>query len=113
LKACNRRSGKYLAEEVVVADTPLKRLKGLLGRDDLRPGEALLLSPCNWIHTIGMKFPIDLVFLGKDNSVIRAEENIPPYRFSSFNLRARKVLELPVGAIATSETTAGDTIEFF
>ncbi len=111
MKAFNSRSRQYIATEVNTADTALKRMKGLLGRESLPLGEALFLKPCNWIHTIGMKFPIDIVFLGKDSTVVGAEESIPPNRFSSFVLRARSALELPAGTIAASETRLGDVIE--
>jgi len=111
VKAYNRRSGKYLASEVVAATTVFKRMKGLLGRDSLSAGEALWIKPCKSVHTIGMRFPIDLVFLDRDFKVVGLKENIPPNRFSSFVFRASGVLELPVGTIAWSETESGDAID--
>lgn len=110
MKAYNRRSGKNLASEVEAATTVLKRMKGLLGRDSLPAGEALWIKPCKSVHTIGMKFPIDLVFLDRDMRVVRLAENIPPNRFSPFVFRASGVLELPVGAISESETIVGDIV---
>ncbi len=111
MKAFNLRSNRHLALNVEVADSPLKRMKGLLGRDSLRPGEALLLRPCNWIHTVGMRFPIDIVFLSKDNTILKAEENVPPNRFSAFVFRAVSAVELPAGTVSATDSRAGDQIE--
>jgi uncharacterized membrane protein (UPF0127 family) len=111
MRAFNPRSGKYIASNVIEAATIFMRMKGLLGRDSLPPGEALWLRPCKSVHTIGMKFPIDILFLGRDNRVVGVEENIPPNRFSAFVYKAAGALELPAGAISESGTRAGDIIE--
>jgi uncharacterized membrane protein (UPF0127 family) len=111
LKAFNKRSGKYIASDVIEADTIFKRMKGLLGRDTLPAGEALWLRPCKSVHTIGMKFPIDILFLDKDRKVVGVEENIPPNRFSSFVFRADGALELPAGTVSESATRVGDTVD--
>lgn len=86
-------------------------MKGLLGRDTLPAGEALWLTPCKSVHTIGMKFPIDILFLDKNRKVVGVEESIPPNRFSSFVFRAEGALELPAGTVSQSETRLGDTVE--
>lgn len=112
MKAFNSRSRQVIASNVIEADTALKRMKGLLGKENLPAGEALLLRPCKSVHTIGMKFPIDILFLGKGNKVVGAEEGVLPYRFSSFVLKAKCALELPAGTIASSGTELGDIIEF-
>jgi uncharacterized membrane protein (UPF0127 family) len=111
MRAFNPRSGKYIASNVVEADTIFKRVKGLLGRDSLPLGEALWLRPCKSVHTIGMKFPIDILFLAKDNEVVGVQENIPPNRFSAFVFKAAGVLELPADAISESGTKVGDLLE--
>jgi uncharacterized membrane protein (UPF0127 family) len=111
VKAFNPRSGKYIATKVIEATTVFKRMKGLLGRDSLPAGEALWLRPCKSVHTIGMKFPIDILFLGKDRKVVGVEENIPPNRFSSFAFRADGALELPAGTVSESDTRVGDVVD--
>jgi uncharacterized membrane protein (UPF0127 family) len=111
MKVFNPRSGKYIAYDVVEADTIFKRMKGLLGRNSLPPGEALWLRPCKSVHTIGMKFPIDVLFLAKDNRVVGVEENIPPNRFSAFIFKAAGVLELAAGTVSESGTKEGDVLE--
>ena len=111
MKAYNRTSGKYLASDVEAADTVFKRMKGLLGRDSLSAGEALWIKPCKSVHTIGMRFPIDLVFLDRDLKVVGLRKSVPPNRFSPYVFRAIGVLELPAGTIAESGTESDDTID--
>jgi uncharacterized membrane protein (UPF0127 family) len=112
MRSLNQRNNKLLASDVVVADTVFRRMKGLLGRDNLLPGEAMWLRPCKWLHTVGMKFHVDILFLDEDNTVIDAEEDIPPNRFSAFILKSGSAVELPAGTIALTETQVGDRIEF-
>jgi uncharacterized membrane protein (UPF0127 family) len=92
------------------ADSVLKRMVGLLNRKTLLPGDGLLLDRCYGIHTIGMRFPIDVLFLDKELRVMRAVQALPPYRTCVVR-QAVYVLELPVGAIQASRTEAGDQIQ--
>ena len=92
------------------ANSVLKRMVGLLNRKALAPGEGLLLDRCYGIHTIGMRFPIDVLFLDKELHVMRAVQALPPFRTCVVR-QAVYVLELPVGAIRASLTEAGDQIQ--
>ena len=92
------------------ANTVLKRMVGLLNRGHFEQGEGLLFDRCYGIHTFGMRFPIDVLFLDKDLRVIRAVKALPPYR-TSIVKKAVYVLELPVGALETSHTEEGDQIQ--
>ena len=83
---------------------------GLLNRKTLTSGEGLLLDRCYGIHTIGMRFPIDVLFLDKELHVIRAVEALPPFRTCVVR-QAIYVLELPIGAIRSSGTETGDQIQ--
>ena len=67
--------------------------------------------PSKGIHTIGMKFPIDVVFLSRDNVVLRLISGMVPNRISGVQLRAYSVLELPNGTIKKSQTEVGDRLE--
>jgi uncharacterized membrane protein (UPF0127 family) len=86
-------------------------MKGLLGRNSLDDGEGLLIRPCKGIHTFGMKFPIDAVFLNRDNRVIAIVNNIPPNRMTRMYLGASSVIELPVGTLDKTATLPGDLLE--
>lgn len=101
----------WLATKVRKADNFLTRLVGLLKRTHLGPEEALWLTPSKGIHTIGMKFPIDVVFLTKSNEVIGLISGMPPYRISSVHFRGYSVIELPNGTIRKSRTEIGDKLE--
>ena len=92
------------------ANSVLKRMVGLLNRKALTSGEGLLLDRCYGIHTIGMRFPIDVLFLDKELRVMRAVQALPPFRTCVVR-QAVYVLELPVGAIQSSHTEAGDQIQ--
>jgi len=101
----------WLATKVRKADNFLTRLVGLLKRSHLGPEEALWLMPSKGIHTIGMKFPIDVVFLTKDNQVVGLISGLAPYRISAIHLTGYSVLELPNGTIRKSRTELGDQFE--
>ena len=92
------------------ANSVFKRMIGLLNRKALGQGEGLLIDRCYGIHTIGMRFPIDVLFLDKELRVMRAVQALAPFRTCVVN-RAIYVLELPVGAIQRSRTTTGDQIQ--
>jgi uncharacterized membrane protein (UPF0127 family) len=81
-----------------------------MGKKDLAGGCGLLLSPCNSIHMFFMLFPIDAVFLDKNNKIMHIEENLMPWRISRYIPRARSVLELPSGTVSKTETKTGDTL---
>ena len=84
------------AVKVPLADGFLSRLRGLMGKK-LRPGDALLLSPCARIHCCFMKSPIDAVYLGGDGSILALAEAMPPWSFGPRVPGARRVLELFAG----------------
>lgn len=84
--------------EVEVARSPLARMRGLLGRDALPAGQALLISPCRAIHTLGMRFPIDARFYDRQGKLVRQTLNIKPGRpWIWGGWRARSVLESAAG----------------
>src|SRR5205807_9982181 len=85
-----------------LADGPLSRMRGLLGRSGLPNGEGMLLSPAPSIHTAFMRFPIDAVFLDRELQVLGIVEQLRPWRVAS-KRKARAVLELAAGESARSE----------
>lgn len=101
----------WLATKVRKADNFFTRLIGLLKRTQLGPEEALWLMPSKGIHTIGMKFPIDVIFLSRSNVVVGLISGLAPYRISSVHLRSYSVMELPAGTINKSRTELGDQFE--
>lgn len=112
MRALNRSSGKELARKLLIAGTAFSRAKGLLGRDALLEGEGLLIRPCKGIHTFFMKFPIDVVFLDKNNRIIETVENIPPHRMTNVLFLATSAIELPAGTVLASESAVGNEVAF-
>ena len=111
LRVTNTTRQTMLASCAEVADRGEKRRKGLLGRTQLAPGEGLWILPCEAVHTFGMRFSIDLVYLDRDCRVKKTRSAVPPWRLSAC-FTAHSVLELPSGAIGLSETRPGDRLEF-
>lgn len=111
-KAVNETRGCVLAESVTLADTVFKRLRGLLGRSGLSPGEGLLLAPCNAIHSCFMKFLFDAVFLDRNGVSVKLIHEMSPFRFSPVVRSAVSVLELPAGTLRATGTQVGDRITF-
>ncbi len=89
------------------------RMKGLIGRSEpsFCPGDGLWIVPCNSIHTIGMRFPIDAVYLGSGQEVVKLYHKLAPLRIAALAFRARSVLELPVGILEETQTEVGDVLE--
>ena len=96
-----------LASNVVVADHGATRRKGLLGREMLSPGEGLWIVPCEAVHTFGMQFPIDLIYLDPSRKIIKVCNDVPPWRVSVC-LSAHSVIELVSGTIRETQTRPGD-----
>jgi uncharacterized membrane protein (UPF0127 family) len=111
MRVCNLTRQTVLANCAEVADKGEKRRKGLLGRERLAPGEGLWILPCEAVHTFGMRFPIDLVYLDRQHRVKNIKCAVPPWRLSAC-LSAHSVLELASGAIRATQTRPGDRLEF-
>jgi uncharacterized membrane protein (UPF0127 family) len=102
--------GRVVCPALSVADTPVSRMKGLLGRRSLTTGEGLLLRPAGSIHTAFMRFPIDAVFLDANLRVLRVEANLRPWRIAA-QRGARAVVELPAGTAEGMGLAVGLTLE--
>jgi len=109
----NQSRESLIATEVSVANTHWQRLIGLLGktRNWARPGRGLWIRPSHGVHTIGMLFPIDLIFLDRSHQVIHVEEYVRPFCISKVCLKADSVLELPPHTIFRTQTKIGDRLE--
>src|SRR5436190_24266638 len=92
---------------VEVAVTARQRARGLLGKSALAPGCAMWLSPGRSIHTIGMRFAIDVVFLDRDWRVVTIREAVVPFRLAWGGWRARGVLEFAAGEVARLKIAPG------
>jgi uncharacterized membrane protein (UPF0127 family) len=107
--ALKRENGDVVCDRCVVAASPFSRMKGLLGRSELRPGEGLLLRPASAIHTFFMRFAIDAVFLDRDWRVVGIAGDVAPWRTAG-RKGAKAVLELPAGESARRGLRPGDLL---
>lgn len=110
-QARNAETGEVIAERVRCAHTHWTRLKGLLGTRSFEPGNGLWIKPCQQVHMIGMRYPVDLVFLDDGGRVVRTIGSLAPNRISPKVADAASVLELPAGTIAGSGLAPGATVE--
>jgi uncharacterized protein len=112
-RAFNRTRQTVLATALAVADTHWTRFRGLLGlrADDFRNGRGLWIVPCHGVHTLGMEFPIDVVYLDGSMTVVHVQRDLRPWRFGPVRMQAASVLELPCHTAVDSGTDVGDRIE--
>ncbi|MGH3132186.1 MAG: DUF192 domain-containing protein [Gaiellaceae bacterium] len=104
-----REDGRIVCERCVVADRAHRRMRGLLGRRRLNPGQGMVLRPAFAIHTHFMRFPIDAVFLDSDQVVIAIEHSLRPWRTASCR-GAREVVELAAGECERRGLEVGDRV---
>lgn len=108
--ALRRANGETVCERCVVADTALTRMRGLLGRREL-PGDAgIFLRPASSVHTAFMRFPIDVVFVDRDNRVVSIAEDVSPWRIRSAR-GAKAVIELRAGEARRRGVSVGDRLD--
>jgi uncharacterized protein len=103
-----RLEGHVVVRSLRVADTSGARMRGLLGKSRLDPGEGLWITPCDSIHMFFMRFPIDAVFVDAQMQVVRVYEDLQPWRMARGGKFAHSVLELPAGSAAFHRIRVGD-----
>lgn len=108
----NRTRQALVAAQVERARSIRERLQGLLGRDGLAEGSALVIEPCTSIHTLFMRFPIDALFVDRRGAVVRAIGSLKPWRATRVYPGAALVVELPCGTIRRTGTAEGDFLSF-
>jgi len=116
IRAINLTRGTVLCARLEKAGGLSGQTRGLLGREALGPDEGMLfeagrLSPFMWMHMFFMRFPIDIVFLDRHDTVLKIDHTLRPWRVSSLVFKAAKALEIAPGAARRSETEVGDQIE--
>ena len=106
----NKTKETFLAYRVKVADSILSRLIGLLGKRSLALDSGLWIVPSSGVHTLGMLFTIDVVFLDKNLKVVGLRELLRPFSITGLNLQADSVIELPAHTIFKRRTEIGDAL---
>jgi uncharacterized protein len=111
--AFNRTRQAYLATRLSIAGTHWSRFRGLMCKEEgqFQAGDGLWIVPCRGVHTFAMNFPIDVVYLDRDQVVVHMDKNLKPWRMAKISLQAASVLELPGKTLEASGTAIGDAIE--
>ena len=110
MQLMNARTEAVVASEVEVADNRESRRKGLLGRAQLDPAAALVLTPCFSVHTAFMRFPIDVVFVDRNGVVLKIVRHMGPWRIAAA-WRAHTTIEFAAGALSgPREVSVGDRL---
>lgn len=102
--------GRMTSLRVYEARDFLARARGLLGREKLRQNEALWIRPCGSVHTLGMRYALDLVFVDAEQRVLSVKQQVEPLRFAG-HFRARSTIELLAGTAAIVSITPGSRLE--
>jgi len=110
LKVTNTTRQSLLADRAILANTSAVRRTGLLKHTHLDPGDGLWIVPSEGVHTFGMKFPIDVLFLDRKRRVKKMHPNMVRSRIA-FSLLSHSTLEVPAGTIKATGTELGDQLE--
>jgi uncharacterized protein len=111
IKIINLTKHQVLAEHVLLSTTFLRRLKGLLGYKSLEENQAMILRPANSVHTFFMRFPIDVLFVGRNNIVVKAVKNMGSFKITRIYFKSAFVIEFPAGLINATQTAEGDYLQ--
>ena len=108
LQLCEEGTGRVVVARLEMARSLWKQTIGLLGRKQFSADAGMWLEPCNSIHTFGMQFTIDVLFLDASGALVRAVPRVKPWRVCWPVWRARVVVEIPEGAIAARNIQVGN-----
>ena len=109
MKVLNQTKDTILVEQLRLANSFFRRLKGLLGTRELPKGEALLIRPCNAIHMFGMRYALDIAFVSRENRILQTIRALQPGQTAKCS-QAAYVLELPCGTLDATGTEPGDVL---
>ena len=111
--AFNRTRQCYLATDLSLADTHWSRFRGLMcsNAKDFSAGKALWIVPSRGVHTLGMRFPIDVLYLNSSNVVVHIEQKLKPWRVAPVRMATTSVLELPSETLQSTGTSIGDELD--
>jgi uncharacterized membrane protein (UPF0127 family) len=107
----NRTRGTVIADQVEIADTVLTRARGLIGRQYLPDDFALVIKPCNGIHTLFMSLALDVCHVDNTGHIRRILHRVKPWRVGPIIWRSKWVFEIPAGSARRSRTQVGDLVD--
>lgn len=107
----NASGDALIVPRLAIADSFFTKLRGLLGRSEIAEDEALMITGCRQVHMMFMRFPIDVIFLGRSKLIVALEADLKPWRVSRLVPDADCVIEVQAGLIAKHRLTVGDRLE--
>ena len=107
----NRSTGAEVGDRIGCADTSLTRLLGLLGKKSLQAGRGIWINPSSGVHTIGMRFTIDVIGLDRKMRIVKLWPYVRPFRVTSINLQVKSVIEMAAGQIQAHSLQLGHTLQ--
>ena len=110
MRITNSTRNTELCRNAVVARTFWTRLVGLIGRRSLPKGHGLVITPCRSVHTMFMRFPIDVIYVDRSRRVVKTVSALKPYRASLGGASAESAIELPAGTVGATTTAVGDAL---
>lgn len=110
-KALIIKNNRIITDNAEIADSFFSRFRGLMFRKSIESDYALHIKPCNQIHTFNMKFPIDVVYLSKDGTIVEIHENVMPNRICKTVKRAESVIEINASISSKLGIFKGDMLE--
>ncbi|MCY6371175.1 DUF192 domain-containing protein [Clostridium ganghwense] len=108
----NKTNNNIIVQNVIVANSFFKRLRGLMFTKELSPQSGLYISPCSGIHTYFMNYTIDVLYLDINNTILAIDENMTPGRVGKFRKSSVAVVELTSGKVKETQTKVGQVVEF-
>ena len=105
----NLRTDEVIVPRASLAADPFNRMRGLLGKASLSPDEGIILQPASSIHTLFMRFPIDVIYLDDKGAIKKVVADLAPFRFS-WARGAHTVIEVPPGSTRLLDLLPGDRL---
>lgn len=107
----NKSNNSMISQDLMVADSFFKRLKGLMFTKELLPESALYIYPCSGIHTYFMNYNIDVLYLDINNIILAIDEDMKPGKIGKYVKNAVGVIELPGGRARETQTKVGQAVQ--
>lgn len=111
LQLINKSKNNLIVKNLFLANSFWSRMKGLMWKKDLTEDEGLVLVPCNSVHSMFMRFPIDLLFLSREFKVIKIIERFKPWRATPIIRDCYQIVELKAGVVSKKGVSVKDELE--
>lgn len=112
MKLISSRTQAVIVENLQIANKPWSRIRGLLFKPALASNQGLALIPCNSIHSLGMRYAIDVIYLDKKNQVVKCSSDFKPNSLGPIVFKANAVIELPAGRLRGLDVRVGDQLSY-